>query len=285
MIQSLRAEFKKLLTVRSTYFLALLIIFLSGLFTYLGTSRQFVATECPAPNTSETNNTASSTGTKTPIKNCTPKLNSNLPKDKIKTNIFDTATGASVLMAVAIILLMAHEYRYNTITYSLTLSKSRSRVLAAKVIAGIVYVAVLILLAVAVTVAVTHIAVAVKGLNLPPQDINWANILGRSLFYCLGYSLMGLAIITLLRNLTAGIVAVFLLPTLDQILASILRNGHTDPTNFLPFTALSRVIGNVNSGVDTASLPSVAHAVLIFTAYLVGVWIVSWYLFLRRDAT
>jgi preprotein translocase subunit SecG len=45
MAQALRAEFRKLLTVRSTYLLALLIVVLSVLFTYFGTSKEPVITD------------------------------------------------------------------------------------------------------------------------------------------------------------------------------------------------------------------------------------------------
>src|ERR1043166_1051158 len=99
----LKAEFKKLLTVRSTYLLALLIIILSGFFTYVGTSKSVDFSNCPPP----------AANTTTPPACPPPKISNKLPKDKVVTNIEETVSGATVLIAIAVILLMAHEYRYN----------------------------------------------------------------------------------------------------------------------------------------------------------------------------
>ncbi len=197
MVPALRSEFRKLLSVRSTYLLSLLIIVLTCLFTYFGTSSEYVNKEAPSstPATSQSQSSAKSNDKKDVISQTTPdngppQKTNNLQKDKLASNIINT-TGAAVFIAVVVVLLMAHEFRYNTITYTLTLSKSRSRVLLAKIVVGTTYIVAVSLLAMAVTVAVTYLAVNIKGLNLPPQDINWLYINARLIGYILWFALFG----------------------------------------------------------------------------------------------
>lgn len=275
---TLKAEFRKLLTVRSTYLVTMAIIALSCLFTYIGTSALDVSGPPPSQNAS-TQQKSTEVSAKPPLKT------KNLHADQLESNILST-TGAAIFIAVVVVLLMAHEFRYNTITYTLTSSNSRSRVLASKAIVGVSYALAATALAVAITVAVTYLAVNIKGLNLPAQDINWLYINARLFGYILGYSMVGLAIVTLVRNLTASIVALFLLPTLDSLAGLLLNRNHTDPAKYLPFSALNR-IGMDSSGGGTAagSAISISRAIIVFSAYLLTLWAITWYLFLRRDAT
>lgn len=278
MVSTLKAEFKKLLSVRSTFLITLLALVLTGLFTYLGTSPVY---EQEPPQEVSSESSKSTQAPSKPVDNPPPpKLSKNLSNNRLQTNFQDTISAVSLFITIVVILLMAHEFRYNTITYTLTSAKSRSRVLAAKILVGVVFTVVLALLAIIVTVAATYVAVNIKGLNLPPQEIDWLYVGGRLLAYALGFSLFGLGVITLLRNLTAGIVAVFLLPTIDSIAANILAGRNIEPVKFLPFSALGQV-GNVG---DSGPGPSLPRALIVFAIYLVVLWAVSWYLFLRRDA-
>src|SRR5262249_37402976 len=128
MIGALKAEFRKLLTVRSTYFVTLVIIVLTCLFTYAATSPEFIEDLNYKP-------TAQQKAEHVPG----PLIKSkNLHSDKLRSNILES-TGAAMPIAVVVLLLMAHEFRYNTITYTLTSSNSRSRVLLAKIIVGLAY--------------------------------------------------------------------------------------------------------------------------------------------------
>lgn len=287
MIATLKAEFQKLLTVRSTYVISGLLIFLTPLFVYLDTSAIYVpkdsgpaesSANIQAPPPADTSQTEQSSDKP-------PELikSKDLPKDKLANNI-SGSIGAVALFAVLAILLMAHEFRYNTIAYTLTAANSRSKVLLSKMIVVITSTAVLTTLMILLTVAATYLAVHIKGLNLPQQDIDWVAVPARLLAYLLSFSLLGLALITLLRNLTAAIVAIFMLPIVDSILAGLLRKNNIEPTDWLPFSALDRISSSLNNGVADTSLPSVSRAVLTFGAYLIIIWAVSWYLFLRRDA-
>jgi hypothetical protein len=130
---------------------------------------------------------------------------------------------------------------------------------------------------------------------LPPQDsYNWGYIIARFIGYALGFSLIGLAVMVLVRNTVAGIVAIFVLPMIDGIASELLRSRDIEPTKFLPFSALTRVNSVAADYVpyQNADIPggndllqaTVLGATAVFAVYFVGVWIVSWYLFLKRDA-
>ena len=101
----------------------------------------------------------------------------------------------------------------------------------------------------------------------------------------------------LVRNLTFAVAAAFILPNLDRIAGFLLSTRDIEPTKTLPFSALGR-FGNVASDIATgtaeagedflgasATLPATAlGALAVFTAYLLGLWLITWYLFLKRDA-
>lgn len=289
MVPSLKSEFRKLLTVRSTYLVTGLVIFLTSLFTYLGTTKTYEDVQKPAQQQSQQAASDSDKSANKQEVRAEPKLTSNLPKEKLLLNLQDSVIPVSIFIGIVVILLMGHEFRYNTITYTLTSSNRRSKVFASKIIASATYVVVAALLAFLATIAATYVAVSIKGLYLPPQDLNWVYLFARYGGYILGYSLFGLAIITLIRNLTAGIVALLFLPTLENIVASIMQSQNIEAAKYLPYTVLGRVGDIVNSGVLTIQVESrpvtVPGAVAITAIYVVGVLAVAWYLFLRRDAT
>lgn len=290
MIAQLKAEFKKLLTVRSTYILTIVFIFLTALFTYLGTSRVF---EEPAQPVMQESTTLSeqpppeqSDKRQEQAEPPAPKLTNNLPNNKLLMSFQDNIIPVALFMSIVVILLMAHEFRYNTIFYTLTASNSRSKVLLAKNLVVVTYTTVFTLVTVGVVMAATYLAVNIKDLNLPPQDIEWWYTLARLLAYSLGFSLLGLAIITLVRNLTAAIVAIFFLPSVDAIISGLLASRQIEPTKWLPFSALGRVNNVISDTLaPSGALTSVTHAALVFAVYLVVVWVTAWYLFLRRDAS
>jgi ABC-type transport system involved in multi-copper enzyme maturation permease subunit len=284
---ALKSEFKKLLTIRSAYVITLSVILITGLATYLSTGpvveipanqQQQAAPQQPSPpdKTAQTKSSAPAPA---------PKVVKQLPPEKVLSNLSDAIQPMSLLMAIIVILLMAHEYRYNTITYTLTASNRRSKVLASKLIVGVSVITVLTLLMVLASIVTTYLAVSVKGLTLPFPDANWAYIIGRLLFYSLGMGLLGLAFITLLRNLTAALVLLFFLPAVEVIFSNLLVTHNVEPAKFLPFSALNQVANIVGGQVSDKTTPvTLAHCLVVFSLYLIPLWIVSWYLFIKRDA-
>lgn len=295
MVSTLKAEFKKLLTVRSTYVMVLIAIFLAGLFNYLGTS-PIVYEEVKEPTSSEQE--ASASREPLPPEEVVVRVSRDLPKEKLATNLQDTIPVVSLFFAVVVVLLMAHEFRHNTITYTLTASNSRSKVLVSKIIVSLAFTIVATILAILTVVAVTYLAVQIRDLNLPSQgSFDWGYILARLLGYTVGFCLLALAIATLVRNIVAGVVAPFILLSVDALIGGLLQNWkNIEASKVLPLSALNRVNNLAadytprnapDDGItDTLLLPAtVLGATAVFAAYFIGLWIIAWYLFLRRDAT
>lgn len=292
MVPTLKAEFKKLITVRSTYILVLVALLLAGLFTYFGTSTIVYDEVAESPSSERQSEMSQPPAPETRV----TKVSRDLPKETLINHLQNNIPVVAIFIAIAVVLLMAHEFRYNTITYTLTTSNSRSRVLLSKFFVSVIFTILVTLLAIMAIVAMTYAAVHIKDLNLPSQDYDWLYILARLIGYALGFSLIGLAIITLVRNIIAGVVAVFLLPTIDAIAGELLKNWDLEASKLLPFSALNRVI-NFPADLDpniklTEGRPIVEllpatllGAIAVFALYFVGVWIISWYLFLHRDAT
>lgn len=299
---TLKSEIRKLLTVRSTYILIFSAFALIGLFTYVGTSASDYE-EAICQSTGEVLYSIEQFDPR--LENASPEdvcggpvsynriVINDLSEDKLLFNFQEAIPVISMFISVVLVLFMAHEFRYNTISHTLTLSNSRSKVLLAKLIVGVLFTITITLFTLGLILAVSHIAINVKGLHLPAQDYDWAYVFLRHLGYVLIYSLLWLGIITLIRNLTAGIAAILLLPTIEAIVAFLLEERGIEPTKVLPFSALNR-FSDAATGLTstdpvtelaTRSEPaSVLMAGLVALAYLVGVWAVAWWLFLRRDA-
>ena len=252
MNQTLKAEFRKLLTVRSTYVITgLLTAFIIFITFYVIGWRM-----TPADMNNPGQLVSDVTG----------------------------ALGLTVFGAIVAVLLMTHEYRYNTIMYTLTSSNSRSKVLLSKFIVASAYALFLAALIAILAPLMTSLGVHLHGHTLVPQTIHYWNLIWRSLFYGWGYGMAGLLLALLTRNQIASIVALFVVPGLaEQLLGLLLKHN----TVYLPFSALSQVInyGTNNGRMDTSSNLSPAKAAGVYAIYLVVGWIISWYLFLRRDAT
>lgn len=251
MIPALRSEFKKILTIRSTYAISIFFLLLLGAITFYGQ------------------------GYKT------------LPKDidshLLAGTLTVTANIASIAGALIALLLMAHEYRYNTITYSLSSVNSRGKVLTAKILSVLSFVFIYSLVVAAIGLILTAAGVLAAGHNLPHQEINYLLFFAKSVFFCECYALVGLLIATLVRNMPAAIVILFIVPnTIESLLGLIIKH----PEKWLPFLSLSHVVDPAitPTGNNASSLISPVRGGTVFLIYLVSGWIIAWYLFLRRDA-
>jgi ABC-type transport system involved in multi-copper enzyme maturation permease subunit len=250
----LKAEFRKILTVRSTYAISLFFLILLGIASFYGQG----------------------------YKATTAGLNQLF----LAGNITMVANITSIAGALIALLLMAHEYRYNTIVYSLTAVNRRSKLLASKFMAVFCFVFVYSILATLLSFGLTVLGAAIAGHHIPPQDINYLTFFGKVLFFCEGYSLVGLLIPTLIRNMQASVAVLFVVPnTLEQLLGLVIK----DPEKWLPFMSLAQVIeppilpgpkGHVQSNPVSPE-----HGAVIFLIYLIIGWVIGWYLFIRRDSS
>ncbi|HUD10718.1 MAG TPA: ABC transporter permease [Candidatus Saccharimonadales bacterium] len=251
MVQTLKAEFRKLLTVRSTYVITILVVILISFIAFYVEGW---------------------------------RLN---PAALHQSNQFSSdVTGAlnlTIFGAIVAILLMTHEYRYNTIMYTLTSSNSRTKVLVSKFITVSIYAVFLAILIGVLSPTMTYLGIHLHGHVLVPQTMHYWNLIWRSLFYSWGYAMAGLLLALWTRSQVASIVALFLIPTLaDELLGLLLKHN----TVYLPFNALNQIIdGSGRGGGSTSSNLSASKAAGVYAIYVVVGWIIAWILFLRRDAT
>lgn len=200
---------------------------------------------------------------------------------KDPTLLTQDVTGSLVLTifgAIVAILLMTHEYRYNTIMYTLTINNSRLRVLAAKILVVSLYAIFLTVLVGVLAPIMTYLGVHAHGHSLAPQIIHFWDLAWRSLFYGWAYAMAGLLLAVLIRSQPGTVAALFLLPGLaEQLIGQLLDKKAV----YLPFTSLNMVIGN--SAPGGGQLKPVTAAV-VFGCYLVLAWLIAGILFNRRDA-
>jgi len=246
-IAALKAEFRKLLTVRSTYILTGLA--LAFVVFYAGYIEGFKLTGKEL-------------------------LNPHLLSQDIVGAIGSLPLVLGVIVAI---LLMTHEYRYNTVMYTLTSSNSRSKVLLAKILAltifGLVFTAVVGALSPLMSLAGIHLHG--DGALLAPQAVDYGSLVWRSLFNGWAYIMIGLLLATLIRNQIGAIVSLFVIPTVEQVLGLLLK----DNVVYLPFNALNAVLTAPPKGGI-----SYFHAAVVVAVYLVIGWVIAWVLFLKRDA-
>ncbi|HEU5004828.1 MAG TPA: ABC transporter permease [Candidatus Saccharimonadales bacterium] len=244
---ALRSEFKKLLSVRSTYILTGISIALVILFAFYIQGFRLTAADYNKP-------------------------------DMLSTAVSGAVTSVAIFGALIAILLMTHEYRYNTIMYTLTNSSSRSKVLLAKVLAISTYALVVTAFLAVLSPVMTYLGVHAAGHTPAHQVLHYGDLAWRSLFYGWGYSMAALLIATLARNQVGAIASLFIVPgAIEQLLGLLLKSNAV----YLPFTSLSQVFSEQT--IKGGSL-SPGKGALVFSLYLVVGWLIGWSLFLRRDA-
>jgi ABC-type transport system involved in multi-copper enzyme maturation permease subunit len=175
------------------------------------------------------------------------------------------------------VLCFSNEYRYNTITYTLTASNSRVRILVSKIIAITLY-SILFTIFVAVFASLLmYIGITVKGLSLGHQVLP-VDILYKIFFTSWGFCMAGLLIASLVRNQVGAIATFFAMPSFIEPLAGLALK---DKSVYLPFIALHQV-SVTPPELKHALTP--AKAAMVFSVTIVIGWAIGWYLFLKRDA-
>ncbi len=261
MMPTLRAEFKKLFTVRSTYGFVLLALVILGIYGLYGEGMKDSANLVGHPREGAL---------------------------FIGGTITQVAGFISLFGAIIALLLITHEYRHNTITYTLTASNSRSKVLLAKILAVMGFIFAYATLLTLYTIGMIFLGMAISHNVLAHQDINYLTYVGKSVFNAEGYALAALLFGVLIRNQVGAFAALFIVPNpVEGLLGLLLKTNSI----YLPFMALQQV---TQPPVVDAAHPahennlgylSAPKGALVFLAYLVVAWAVAWYLFLRRDAT
>lgn len=248
MIASLKSEFRKLFTVRSTYILTgftlLLVTFLSiFVFGYKESSQKAAS----------------------PI---------------FMADTLYNMLGMFVTFAVIIAILhVCHEYRYSMINYTFSSARSRLTVLMSKTIVLLGYTLVFGFITLLIAYFGAKLGLDIKNASLVPQQLELATIAWQYLSYAWGYVLTGIILGVIIRSLVGAIVASFLLPTIEGILSLILKGN----TKYLPFRSLDAVAATPNPAFPIEMLPHTT-ALGVFSIYIVIFSAIAVFLFVRRDA-
>lgn len=248
MLATLKSEFRKLLSVRSTYILTSLVIVAVGLIAYFLLGREQEAM-----------------GATNPL----------FLYDAMDTAVSFFATFATIVA----ILHMTHEYRYSTIGYTLTASRSRVRVIVAKTIVLVSYALVGGALVAVLGGLLAKAGVESNGLTLAAQTIDLWPIIWQLGSYVIGYTLIGLLLGMLVRSVVGAIVIFFTFPIVEQMLTLLLK----DNTKFLPFRSLEQIAASTQFGTSGQALTNAA-ALGVFALYFAVIGMIAMVLFVRRDA-
>lgn len=246
MIAALKSEFRKLLTVRSTYVICglslLIVMFYAGFIEGVKGSAQYLAT--------------------------TPGLLANESRGAI---LF-----VGIILAFAGLLLVGHEYRYNSIMYSLTSQNHRYKILLAKFVVVTVFALCTSLFITFFSPLCTMIGAAISGHQIGPQVYHVWDVVWRCLFIGWGYAMFAFLLVAIMRNQIGAIVTFLLVPLVGEGILTLLLKENA---KYMPFRALQSVAeSSMAQGVSSIHQ---AGVVLVYVA--VGL-LVGFVLFSRRDA-
>jgi ABC-type transport system involved in multi-copper enzyme maturation permease subunit len=255
MLASIKSEFRKLVTVRSTYILSTIalvyMIFYNFYIVGFNVGHHLIYSP------------------------------SNSHYLMIEVTRASSIAAPILLSSIIAVLLMAHEYRYNTIMYTLTNSNSRNKSIFAKIVAVTGLTVVFSIMIEILSPLLVLFGAHVDHLKLAHQVFYYKDFFGRVLFYGWAYGMIGLLLAVLFRNIVAAIIALFFIPVTIEPLIGLLLSDHMK--QYMPFTALTDVLNNgllVNVPGQLSALRSAVTALV----YLAIFWAVAWVLFLRRDA-
>jgi ABC-type transport system involved in multi-copper enzyme maturation permease subunit len=252
MINQLKSEIRKLLSVRSTYYTVGLIILITALMSFW-----FEGYKKSSPDA-----------------------------DVFHHALMNVPNLVAFFIAMTAILLATHEYRYNTIVYTLTTSKSRTKTLLSKILAIVLFASAVTVLVQLLSFALMSLGNSMAGHPLPAQDINYIEFFAKALFFVNGFVLAGLLLGILVRNQIATFAILFVLPNvLESLMNLILKENSI----YLPFSALGEVVNPPPAAMgDTGPFKfgdlSPGKAAAVYSIYLAIGSLVTWYLFLKRDA-
>jgi ABC-2 type transport system permease protein len=208
MIPTIRAEVRKLLTVRSTYAILLICLLLEIIASGYGGGFNANAGQLNDPG-------------------------------HLTSEITSAVSFLSAFIALIAILLVTHEYRYNTISYTLTAARNRTQVLLSKVAVMSVFAIVTIVIFGALSPLIAWAGAALNGHHMVHQTFPPMALIGRLLFVAWAYSMFGLIISFIARIQVAAFTTYFLLPsTIEPLLAALVKKNQY----YLPFISLDGVI-------------------------------------------
>jgi hypothetical protein len=241
---AIKAELRKLFTVRSTYILLGLCLGLEVLFAFYGDGIKATSASLHSP-------------------------------DMLAHEVTQAVSALATIIALVGVLLVTHEYRYNTIMYTLTSSNRRAKILLAKLLVITLFAMMAAVIFGFLSPVFADLGLHIKGHQLVHQTFPVWNLLWRAVFVGWGFSMLALIIAFIIRVQIGAFVAVFLISgTVEPLLGLLLKQNQ----DYLPFTALSSILEHKSADI------SPGRAALVAALYIVIGWIVAGILFLQRDA-
>jgi len=246
MIATLKSEFRKLFTVRSTYAIFVISLLLVALFAGFGDGFRGAAESFRQP-------------------------------DLLMNESANAITFVGLILAFVGLLLVGHEYRYSTIMYTLTNSNRRLKVLLAKFLAISAFAVVTSLVMAFFSPLCTIVGAHLHGSHIAAQQFDYWSVIWRCAFVGWGYAMYAFTLIFIMRNQVGSIVTFLLIPLIGE---SIIGHIFTKSNNYLPFTMLQAVASPQDLGNHTTTL----HAATVSLVYMAVGLAVGAALFLKRDA-
>jgi ABC-2 type transport system permease protein len=246
MINTIKAEARKLLSVRSTYFIIAASLFITAFFA--GFAEGFKGD----------------------------------PKALQSLNLLSGESASAIvfvgfILAFVGLLLAGHEYRYNTIFYTLTSTNRRYKILLAKFIVITVFTALVALVVTFFSPLCTIVGAHLAGKHIGPQVFDVWPLVWHCLMTAWAYAMYAFILILILRNQVGAIVTFLLLPLMgENILMLLLKHN----SKYLPFTAAQSIVSPSTMGNHT----NTTQAALTVLVYVTLGFVASTVLFVRRDA-
>jgi ABC-2 type transport system permease protein len=246
MMNAISAEFRKLLSVRSTYFIILICLAIICLFAGYGDGIRASAANLQDPN-------------------------------RLAGESYAAIVFVGLVVALVGLLSFGHEYRYNGIMYTLTASNNRLKSFAAKALVISIFAIFTSVLFTFFSPLVNVLALHFSGKTLGPQAFDWWDVLWHCIFVGWGYAMYAFILVAIIRSQVGSIVMYLLIPLIgENILAQVFKSSG----KYLPFQSLQSVLP-LSVGPHSASLQ---HYVTVSLAYIIGGLLLSAVLFTRRDA-
>jgi ABC-2 type transport system permease protein len=219
-----RSEFRKLLTIRSTYILMILATLLLGFFSFWALGYKGVATANPV----------------------------------LMQAVMDGVTVVAMFISIIAVLNVTHEYRYNTIMYTLTSANSRTKVFLAKLGVILAFVLGFFVFASLFAVLMTWIGATMSG-NTPINDtFYFTETIWRSLFHITAMTLLGFMFGMLFRHVVGAIAVLFIVPnTIEGLLSIVMKEN----TKYLPYSAIEQVHSGALLAPNKAALVASAYII------------------------
>lgn len=201
-----------------------------------------------------------------------------------------------VLVALVSVFALGHEYRHGTIRASLTAIPRRSAFLAAKVLVCCGWAVIIAVGLLAVGYVAAALRLGWRWSDVPLFSGDTGRVLLGFVVFTVVWTVIGLAVAGLFRNLPAGITVLLVVPLIVEpvITAVLYLVDALDPLEglirFLPFGAgqqLLSLAGDVPGEVADAAAPPVFGPLgggLVFATFAAVLLAVTWALFEKRDA-